>query len=117
MQFGPTFPQQSVQQQLGELSLAAQVCISIGRPHPHGSVQYAVEPMVQPSSQLDFSFRALTRSLFVGCVCVRPPSQPQAFDPGLSFREKFGMNCSAPHIGAQLIVRSRRSSDPRGSDT
>ena len=25
MQFGPTFPQQSVQQQLGELSLAAQV--------------------------------------------------------------------------------------------
>jgi len=27
MQFGPTFPQQSVQQQLGELSLAAQVRI------------------------------------------------------------------------------------------
>ena len=25
MQFGPTFPQQGVQQQLGELSLAAQV--------------------------------------------------------------------------------------------
>ena len=27
MQFGPTFPQQSVQQQLGELALAAQVLL------------------------------------------------------------------------------------------